>query len=83
MARRRLAVSYLSMTSQHVTFARIREREKAYIDFFSALTKDLARVPAFLKVPSPDGQSCIHWPTCLGAGHRSSLRCCIYTWRTL
>ena len=27
--------SYLSMTENHVTFVRIKEREKAYIDFFS------------------------------------------------
>jgi len=54
-------VSYLNMTEQHVTFARIREREKAYIEFFSALDKELARVTDFpLKAPSPDGQSW-HW----------------------
>ncbi len=51
-------VSYLNMTEQRVTFTRIQERQKAYIDFFSSLAKDLGHVPDFpLKVNSPDGQS--------------------------
>jgi hypothetical protein len=51
-------VSYLNLSEQHVTFTRIQERQKAYIEFFSALDKDLAHVPGFpLKAASPDGQS--------------------------
>jgi hypothetical protein len=51
-------VSYLNLTEQRVTFARIQERQKAYIEFFSALDKSLAQIVDYpLKGASPDGQS--------------------------
>jgi CBS domain-containing protein len=52
-------VAGLSMTDERVTFARSRERERAYIDFFSTLLSDLQiAAPEQFKIPSPDGQ---HW----------------------
>lgn len=54
--------SYLSMTGQHVTFVRIKEREKAYIKFFNETIASLRRNADFpLQDISPDGQS---WVTC-------------------
>lgn len=53
-------VAGISMSEERVTFVRIRERERAYIDFFSALLSDLNKVMPFKdRVPSPDGQSWI------------------------
>lgn len=50
--------TYLNLTEQRVTFARIREREKAYIAFFSKLLEDLRQQPDFpFKPVSPDGAS--------------------------
>ena len=52
--------TYVNMTEGRVTFTRIREREKAYIDFFSALLTDLWKKTKFPpKSVSPDGASWI------------------------
>jgi CBS domain-containing protein len=54
-------VAGLSMTDERVTFARSRERERAYIDFFSALLSELKReAPETFRIGSPDGQSWIN-----------------------
>jgi hypothetical protein len=45
------------MNEETVTFARIKEREKAYIDFFSELRQRLGETDFPLKKLSPDGQS--------------------------
>jgi len=46
------------MTEERVTFARIKEREKAYIEFFSVLQTDVREKTSFpLKDVGPDGQS--------------------------
>lgn len=58
-------VAGLSMSDERVTFTRSRERERAYIDFFSALLNDLSReAPETFRIASPDGQSWINvgWP---------------------
>src|SRR5262249_42535306 len=58
-------VAGLSMTDERVTFARSRERERAYIDFFSGLLSELNReAPETFRIASPDGQSWINvgWP---------------------
>jgi CBS domain-containing protein len=50
--------SYVNMTEGSVVFVRIKEREKAYIDFFGAILSDLsakAKIP--IKKVSPDGTS--------------------------
>ena len=54
-------VSYINMTEGRITFARIKEREKAYIDFYSALLSMLHQraTPFSLKAASPDGHSWI------------------------
>lgn len=54
--------SSLNMTEGRVSFTRIREREKAYIDFFSKLLADLRQRASFpIKDTSPDGAS---WAVC-------------------
>ena len=54
--------SYVNMSNQHVTFNRIREREKAYIEFFNKLVIELqARAKFPIRPISPDGVS---WVTC-------------------
>lgn len=54
-------VAQINMTEEKVTFARIREREAAYIGFFSALQTDVRETTGFpLKELSPGGQS---WQT--------------------
>jgi hypothetical protein len=51
-------VGQISMTEQRVTFVRIKERERAHIDFFSALQGRLRQTKKFQVKPiSPDGQS--------------------------
>jgi CBS domain-containing protein len=51
-------VASVSMTKQVVRFARIEERQKAYIDFFSALSNALSEKPEFASINMrPDGQS--------------------------
>lgn len=48
--------TYINLGEGRVTFSRIREREKAYIDFFGSLLADLRRNANFLvKDISPDG----------------------------
>lgn len=50
--------SYINMTEKHVTFSRIKEREKAYIDFFSMVLTELNKKANFpVKNVSPDGSS--------------------------
>lgn len=52
--------TYINLGEGRVTFSRIREREKAYIDFFGSLLVDLRRSVNFLiKDVSPDGASWI------------------------
>ena len=49
-------VAQINMTDGRVTFARIREREAAYISFFSALQNDVQDATDFpLRELSPDG----------------------------
>ncbi len=51
-------VAQINMTEERVAFARIREREAAYIDFFSALLTGMREKPGFpLRNLSPDGHS--------------------------
>lgn len=51
-------VAQVSMSERRATFARIREREKAYIEFFSALQTDLRQEAMFpVKEMSPGGWS--------------------------
>lgn len=51
-------VAQINMTDEKVTFARIRERETAYIDFFSALLTRMRKKAGFpLRYLSPDGAS--------------------------
>ncbi|MDO9087300.1 MAG: DUF4268 domain-containing protein [Anaerolineaceae bacterium] len=53
-------VKSVNFNEQHVTFARIKEREIAYIDFFSQLLKDLAKKAEFpIKELSPSGTNWI------------------------
>lgn len=52
--------TYVNLTEKRITFARIREREKAYIQFFSQFLADLRKVAPFpIKDVSPDGASWI------------------------
>ena len=54
-------VNGVNMTDQKVNFARNRERERLYIDFFSAAIADLETVADFpVKATSPGGQN---WQT--------------------
>lgn len=53
-------VGYRNMTAKEVTFVRIKERERAYIDFFSPIIAELrekTKMP--IKDSSPDGVSWI------------------------
>jgi CBS domain-containing protein len=57
-------VAQVNITEERVVFARIKEREKAYIRFFSALQTDVRKKTDFpLKNIWPDGQS---WMTAAG-----------------
>ncbi|MAT43667.1 MAG: hypothetical protein CL609_15120 [Anaerolineaceae bacterium] len=48
--------SYVNLSEKHVTFVRIKDREKAYINFFSELLKELSKNTGFpLRTVSPDG----------------------------
>lgn len=52
-------VASVNMTSEIVRFARIKERQKAYIDFFSALINELRQQPGFDNLQNmPDG---VNW----------------------
>jgi len=52
--------SWVNLTEEKLTFVRIIEREKAYIDFFSELLTDLKEKAKFnVRDVSPDGQSWI------------------------
>jgi len=54
--------TYINLTEKRVTFARIREREKAYIDFFSVLLEQLRKKTNFpLRQVSLDGTN---WVVC-------------------
>lgn len=49
-------VSNIAIAEEKVIFTRIKEREKAYIDFFSGLLQELTNVAQFhVKQVSPDG----------------------------
>lgn len=51
-------VSSVSFPSQMVSFARIEERRKAYIDFYSALLNDLRQNPVFKHIAvTPQGDN--------------------------
>jgi hypothetical protein len=51
-------VSYINITEGRITFARIIEREKAYIDFFGALIAKLQEVATFpVWSPAPNGSN--------------------------
>lgn len=53
-------VSLISMSSEKVTFMRVRERENAYIKFFSVLLDELRKKASFeVKDSSPDGTNWI------------------------
>jgi len=47
--------SYLNMSGKHATFVRIKEREKAYIDFFSQLFPELREKVSFSIKEFPHG----------------------------
>ena len=52
--------TYVNLTEGKVTFSRIREREKAYIEFFSKLMDELRQKANFyVREVSPDGASWI------------------------
>jgi CBS domain-containing protein len=52
--------TYINLTEGRVTFTRIKDREKAYIDFFTRLLDDLRKKAAFpIRDVSPDGSSWI------------------------
>lgn len=51
--------NYLNRTGKIITFVRIREREQAYIKFFSNLLDELKKVDFPIKKVSPDGASWI------------------------
>lgn len=54
-------VSSVNMSSERVVFSRIKEREQAYIEFFSQLLADLRRTNDIpMTSASPDGQSWIY-----------------------
>jgi predicted transcriptional regulator len=53
-------VSSISITDERVTFTRIKDREKMYIDFYSELLPKLAKAAEFpIRDASPDGLSWI------------------------
>lgn len=53
--------SSINLNEGRVTFNRIKEREKAYIDFFSSILADLSKKAEFLRRNiSPDGASWIY-----------------------
>jgi CBS domain-containing protein len=65
-------VAGINMSDERVTFARHKERERLYIDFFSALLKELRSSPQgenYLQV-SPHGQSWIGVASIIYQGHR-------------
>jgi CBS domain-containing protein len=54
-------VSNINMAEETVIFTRIKDREKAYIDFYSKLLSELSNVASFhLRKSSPDG---LNWMT--------------------
>ncbi len=59
----------INMPAEQVTFARIREREGAYIQFFSSLLAELEKHSNFpLRKGSPDGQSWLTAAVATGQG---------------
>ncbi|MBO0796430.1 MAG: DUF4268 domain-containing protein, partial [Ktedonobacteraceae bacterium] len=62
-------VSRINMSEEEVIFTRIKEREKAYIDFFSALIQGMRAKSLFYKRrPSPDGSSWLTFASIPEAG---------------
>lgn len=51
--------TYINLSEGRITFSRIREREKAYIAFFSKLLDELRKLSFPLREVSPDGASWI------------------------
>lgn len=49
--------TYINLSEGRITFSRIREREKAYITFFSQLLEELRKTPFLTREVSPDGAS--------------------------
>jgi CBS domain-containing protein len=65
-------VSSVNMTGERVTFARIKEREQAYIKFYSSLLSDLHESSDLpIGTISPDGQS---WINVTGLGPKGEAR---------
>ncbi len=57
-------VASVDLAAGNITFSRIKEQQKAYIDFFSTLLADLVRQPDFPeRTYNPDGLS---WVTVMG-----------------
>jgi hypothetical protein len=50
-------VANINMSDEHVVFARVRERENAYIAFFSALMANINQTSKTFKLSSPNGQA--------------------------
>jgi CBS domain-containing protein len=64
-------VSNINVAAGRITFARIQEREKAYIDFFSALITDLKKSATFpVYEPTPGGQ-CWHTASFVLGGQKA------------
>lgn len=54
-------VANIRLNEEIVTFARMKDREKAYIEFFNALLSDLSAASDIpWNMPTPDGQGWIH-----------------------
>ena len=65
--------TFINMTEGRITFMRIREREKAYIDFFGRLLTDLRLKADFpIRDASPDGSN---WITCQSIASHGHLVC--------
>lgn len=61
--------SRLNLTARQVTFTRMREREKLYIDFFGAVRAELVSKADFpIRSGSPDGSSWDTWQSISGPG---------------
>lgn len=54
-------VAIIKINEERVTFARMKDREKTYIEFFNALLSELSAASDIpWKMPSPDGQGWVH-----------------------
>lgn len=51
-------VAGVNMTEKQVRFARIKDRQRAYIDFYNELIDELRKMPGYEQIPSsPDGSN--------------------------